>query len=261
MKEAQNLNMHYDFFSAKRINDIVLIRFKDNMLFRTTDLSARDVVLGYLDRVSASDLIKVIVIFSSPDKSGIEEYIRFYDQLYKSKWADNNIHRMCNVVDQFIMKIIDSHKIIVHANSGSVISLYLNVSLACDYRIVADNTIFQNPYLELGLLPKGGGPYFLSKKLGFSKAYEILLSGEDITAQEALRLGIVDKVVPMQTLESAAMKVAQNFAQKPARTLAGMKKLMQFSLHDLEDYLDLETQELLRIVEPSLMFNQKIFPM
>lgn len=261
MKKETNLDEQHDFFSAKRSDNIVIVRFKEDMLFRATDLNKRDDVLDYLDRVSKSDSIKVIVIFSSPDKSGIEEYFEFYHQLLKSKWAQNDFHRLCSTVDQFLLKIVDSNKMIVHADSGRVISLYLNVSLACDYRIVADNTVFQNPYIELGLVPKGGGPFFLSKMLGISKAYEILLSGEDITAHEALSLGFVDKVVPLNTLEDAALEVAHRFAQKPASTLAGVKKLLHFSMNDLKDYLRLENQELLRIIQSSLSPYQNLSPM
>ena len=261
MKNDSDFDEQRDFYAAERMNDIILLRFKEDMLFRTTDLNLRDEVLGYLERVSKSDSIKVMVLFSSPDKSGIEEYFEFYHQLLKSKWAQNDFHRLCNTVDQFIMKIVDSNKIIIHANSGRVISLYLNVSLACDYRIVADNTVFQNPDIELGLVPKGGGPFFLSKRLGLSKAYEILLSGEDITAHEAQDLGFVDKVVPLNTLENAALEVAHRFAQKPASTLAGGKRLLHFSMNDLKDYLRLENQELLRIIVSSLKPSQTLSPM
>jgi len=241
----------YDLFSTEQTDEVVIIRFKEDLLFRVTDLYARDAMIDYLDRVSENDSIKVIVIFFSPNRSGIEEYFEFYHKLSKSKWDVNTMHRLCNVVDQFILKIVDLNKIVVHANSGRVISLFLNISLACDYRIIADNTVFQNPYIELGLVPKGGGPFFLSKMLGLSKAYELLLSNEDLTADEALRLGIVDKVVPFNELEGAALDVAHRFSLKPLKTLSGIKRLLNYSVKDLKDYLDFENKELLRIVEQS----------
>ena len=247
----------YGFFSTEQTNEVVFIRFEGDLLFRITDLSARDAMLDYLDHVSENDSIKVIVIISSSSKSGIEEYFEFYQRLSKSRWDQNTIHRLCNVVDQFILKIMDLNKIVVHANSGRVISLFLNISLACDYRIIADNTLFQNPYIELGLVPKGGGPFFLSKMLGPSKAYEILLSNDDLTADEALRLGIVDQVVPLNELEGAALEVAHRFALKPVQTLAGIKRLLNYSVKDLKGYLDLENKELLKIVEQSFWEQSK----
>jgi len=201
----------YDLFSTEQTDEVVILRFKEDLIFRITDLSARDAIIDYLDHVSENDSIKVIVIFSSPNKSGIEEYFEFYHRLSNSKWDENTFHRLCNVVDQLILKIADLNKIVVHANSGRVISLFLNISLACDYRIIADNTVFQNPYIELGLVPKGGRPFFLSKMLGLSRAYEILLSNEDFAADEALALGIVDQVVPLNKLEDAALDVANRF--------------------------------------------------
>jgi len=155
---------------------------------------------------------------------------------------------MYNAVNQFILTIMGFDKIVVHAGGGKVISLFMNTSLACDYRMVADNTVFQNPYLELDLVPKGGGAFFLSQMLGRGKAFEILLSGKDITAQEAMRLGIVDKVVPQAELEEAARKVAKSFARKPGRSLSGIKTLLSYSLKDLKDSLELENQLLLRMV-------------
>jgi 2-(1,2-epoxy-1,2-dihydrophenyl)acetyl-CoA isomerase len=146
------------------------------------------------------------------------------------------------------LKIVGFGKPIVHADSGKVISLYMNISLACDYRIIGDNSIFQKPYLDLGLIPKGGGAFFLSRLLGFSKALEILLSEKDITADEALKLGIVDKIVPLGQLKEEARKIARDFAGKPIHTLSGIKRLLRCCMRDLEDCLICENELLLQMV-------------
>lgn len=229
--------------------DIIILRFKENLLFQATDLSIRDKILYYLDRVSTIDSIKVVVIIGSAKGRGSEEYFDFYREAFKKKWDQYPIHKIQNVFAQFILKIMDLKQLVIHANSGCVISLFLSVSLACDYRIITSSTVFQNPFLRLGLTPIGGGAFFLSKMIGSSKAYKILLAGNDITADEALKLGIVDEVVPEGSLESAALNAARSFAEKPARSLAAVKKLINFSMRDLREYLDIEHQELIRIVE------------
>jgi 2-(1,2-epoxy-1,2-dihydrophenyl)acetyl-CoA isomerase len=127
----------------------------------------------------------------------------------------------------------------------------MNISLACDYRIIGDNTFFQNPYLNLGLVPKGGGAFFLSRLLGYSKASELLLADKDITAEEALRLGIVDKVVPSVELNEAALEIAKDFARKPVGSVSGIKKLLSRCLKELEDCLECENQVLLQTVSRS----------
>ncbi len=150
---------------------------------------------------------------------------------------------MLNAVDQFILKLREINQLVIHTDSGKVIPMFLNVILACDYRIVAVNTVFQNPCLRYGLAPKGGA-YFLYKFVGFSKAYEILLSEKDITANEALRLGLVDKVVPLSELQGEALKIAENFALKPTSSVRCIKRLLNFHLKDLEEYLAYESREI-----------------
>jgi 2-(1,2-epoxy-1,2-dihydrophenyl)acetyl-CoA isomerase len=249
MAKKINLDKECEFFTAERRDEIVILRLKENLLFRATDLSARDKVIDYLDQISITDAIKVIVIMSSPEVKGSKEYFDFFHRVLSSKLYDKDVHRLHNVFTQIILKLVQLNKIVVHVNSGKVISLFLNFSLACDYRIIADNTVFQNPYYKLGLVPIGGGAFFLSRRLGRSKALEILLSDKDITADDAMKLGIVDKVVAQDKLEQAALDAAQRFAQKPARSLAGLKKLINYSMNDLKDYMALEYKELIKTLK------------
>jgi enoyl-CoA hydratase/carnithine racemase len=236
-------------FSAKEMENIIIFRFKESPLLRAADLRAKAAVLDYLNLVSRSDLIKVVVIMGSPQEMAPKEYVEFYRRALELDQIA--IQRMHNAVNQFILGITELNKIVIHADSRKFLSLFLNVSLACDYRIVTDNSVFHNLHLELGLVPKGGEAFFLSKMLGFGKVCEILLSAEDITAQEALRLGIVNEVVPSEELEKAAFKTAQRFAQKPALSLSGVKRLVNYSNKDLGDYLEFENEELFRIMVSS----------
>ncbi|MBW1873195.1 MAG: enoyl-CoA hydratase/isomerase family protein, partial [Deltaproteobacteria bacterium] len=201
MKKECDFDMTQDFFSAKRVDDIAVVTFRQNLLQHAIDLQAKTSLFDCLDAISRNDVVKSVLIMGSPRKTGREEYVEFYHQLLESKMDRVAIHRLYNAVDQYILKIVGLNKMVIHSDSGKVISLFMNTSLACDYRIVADNTVFQNPYLELSLVPKGGGAFFLSQMLGRSKAFEILLSGKDITAQEAAELGILDKVVPLPQLD------------------------------------------------------------
>jgi len=245
------LDGDYEFFSAETVEDIILLRFKKDLLVRTTDLQTTETLFKFIGRISNQVDIKVVVIINSPQKTGCEEYIEFYRKVYESKLGQYAMQRLYNSVDQFIEKIVSLNKIVIHADSGRVIPLFMNVSLACDYRIVADNTVFQNPCLELGLVPKGGSGFFLSKMLGRTKAYEIMLSDEDMSAQDALKLGIVNEVIPLEKLEEISLDRARRFARKPASTLQGIKRLLNYSLKDLQDYLKLENEVLIRIIKSS----------
>ena len=166
---------------------------------------------------------------------------------------------MCNVFNQFIISILTSSKIVISVESGKVITQFLNVSLACDYRIIADNTIYEKPYLELGIPPKGGGIFFLTKMFGPSKAYKIVFSDKDITANDALKLGLVDEVVPLEELEESALSAAREFARRPARLLAAVKRLSNYSMKEFNRFLELENEEIVRIINSS-DFRKEVSP-
>jgi len=163
---------------------------------------------------------------------------------------------MYNVINQLILKLVQLDKIVIHGNSGKIISSFLNISLACDYRIIAENSLFQNPFLDLGLLPKGGGAFFLSKIMGVGKTLDFLLSEKNMTADDALSLGIVNQVVPAAELETVALKTAKKFSQKPMTTLTGIKRLVNHSYKELEEYLNLENHELIHVIKKSEDWKQ-----
>ncbi len=256
MTKEKHHNFECKAFSARQMEDVILLQFHDKFLLRTTDLSNRDQILDYLEGISKNDRIKVLIIFGSPEKTGCQEYMDFYHLVMESDMGIDAIHRMYNVINQLILKIVRLDKIVIHCNSGKVISSFLNISLACDYRIIADNTVFQNPCLQLGLLPKGGGAFFLQRIIGLSKSYDVLLAEKDISAQDALKMGIVDMVVKMDSLEESAIQKARQFSRKPKSTLTGVKRLLNYSLKDLEDYLNMENQELTRAMMTSETWKQ-----
>ena len=247
MKKEQAFDQTHVFFSAKRIDDIVILRFNENLLFSVADSKVKWPLFDYLDLVSKTDEIKVVLIMDPSHETGCKEYIRFYHKALETEFGRRTIERLYNAVNQFILNIVALDKITVHADRGTVISLFMNVSLACNYRIVADDTLFVNPCLKLGLAPKGGGAFFLPRMLGASRALEILLSEEEIPAWKALEFGIVDKLVSADELENAALETARKFARKPGTALAGVKRLLSYSMKDLADFLRFENEVLLRI--------------
>ena len=90
---------------------------------------------------------------------------------------------------------------------------------------------------------------FIALFIGVSIFISGAVWADEITAQEAMKPGIVDEVVSSNKLEEAALDAAQHFTQKPARSLAGVKRLINYSMKDLKVYMELEYEELIRIVK------------
>ena len=236
----------FGFFAAHLDQEVLHIQFRENFLEHLVDFSKRDIVSLFADQVSKCSDVKVILLNSDFHESGIKAYTRFLSKQSKSRDL-LGIHRLFNLTSQLILGIIGLDRIVIHACQGNVISLFLNISLACDYRIAADNTVFCNPYLDIGMVPMGGGPYFLSQRMGAGKIWETLLLKRNISVQQALELDLVDRIVPQQDLDVAAFDIAHEFARYNSRTIAGIKNMTNFSKKDFIKYFETEKREIFKI--------------
>jgi 2-(1,2-epoxy-1,2-dihydrophenyl)acetyl-CoA isomerase len=242
------MSLNHEMFSATQVDEVAVIRFKGNLLFQLSDLYLKEALFDHLHKVSHSRDTKVILFFGSPDKLRRQEKIQFIRDLSQPGVDVNRLTRIYNSVNQLILMIQKMQKLVIHADNGEMGSLFLNVSLACDYRIIGDKTVFQYPTIELGLVPKGGGVLFLSRILGESKTLELLLSGDDVDAAHALQLGLVNQVVASEMLEASAIETAQKFARKPLCLITGVKRLQHLISKDLPVFLELENQILLEAI-------------
>jgi 2-(1,2-epoxy-1,2-dihydrophenyl)acetyl-CoA isomerase len=124
---------------------------------------------------------------------------------------------------------------------GAVAGAGLSLALACDFAIAADDTRFTLAYVNIGASCDLSGSWTLPRLVGLRKALEIALLGEPFDAAEALRLGLVNRVVPAAELPAQTLALAQRLANGPAQSIAQMKRLMRISFeHDLRGQLDAE---------------------
>jgi 2-(1,2-epoxy-1,2-dihydrophenyl)acetyl-CoA isomerase len=238
----------FDTFSFEIQNEIAVFTFKGKALFNAAGLFDMDHMAKSFRDCTDDKKLKIIVIKRSPEKKDKQEYYEFVK--YAAQAKDKlGIYRMLNYYNRFIMEVYSQKRFVISVDSGNVVAQFLNLSLACDYRIIADDTVIQKEYFRNGLVPKGGATFFLTQMVGKSKAYEILLSDKDITAKEALALGLVDEIVPGAELEGATMKRALEFAKAPKYTITGIKSLMNYSAAELERYLTYENDVIARIFE------------
>jgi 2-(1,2-epoxy-1,2-dihydrophenyl)acetyl-CoA isomerase len=247
------LIQHYpDFFVSEIREDILWARLSGNFFHNLISFDKRDFINDYLEEVNSTTQVKTVVFHSNYNESGIDQYVKFFlsnldKSSFVSSMASVDVNRFSNIINQTILRLMDLNKYTIQICQGPILNLFMNLGFTCDYRIIADDTVFHNGYKHIGGLPLAGGSFFLSKLLGRHKANELLLLEDRITAGEALSYGIVDKVVPAAELEQAALDTARKIDNIDHRTLRGVKRLTRFSVKDLKDYLTLETNELLRV--------------
>lgn len=132
-------------------------------------------------------------------------------------------------------------KPVIAAIRGVAAGISCNIALACDLRIAADDARFIEAFARIGLVPDGGGGYFLPRLIGLGRALEMAMLADEISGTEAERIGLVNKCVPLEEFEAATAALAHRLAQGPTRTYTLIKELMYQSLDgDLQSSLTLE---------------------
>jgi enoyl-CoA hydratase/carnithine racemase len=117
----------------------------------------------------------------------------------------------------------------IAAVNGPAAGLGADTALACDFIMASDQANFAWSYILRGIIPDGGGMYFLPRRVGLAKAKELIFSGRKVTIEEALQLGIVDRVTSAENLLTDAQQWARDFAKGSAAALALSKTILNQS--------------------------------
>ncbi len=127
-------------------------------------------------------------------------------------------------VNPLILAMRALPKPIIARVHGHAVGVGCNIAMACDLVIASDKALFSQIFVKIGLMPDGGGTYFLPREIGYHKAFELMATGDIVAAEEALRLGLVNRVVPFSDLDATVDEFARRFAQGPAISLARIKE-------------------------------------
>ncbi len=132
-------------------------------------------------------------------------------------------------------------KPLVAALHGYAIGSGVEIACLCDLRVASDDTVFRMPETALGMVPAAGGSQTLPRAIGIGPSMKALLANEVLTAERALRLGLVHRVVPRDDLDDAATLLAERLARIPPACAAAVKRAVLEGMDStLQQGLDLE---------------------
>jgi 2-(1,2-epoxy-1,2-dihydrophenyl)acetyl-CoA isomerase len=141
-----------------------------------------------------------------------------------------------------IRQIRQMEKVVVAAVNGVAAGAGCNLALACDLRVASEEAKFIQSFVRVGLAPDSGGSFILPRLVGLSKAMELLLLGDTVDAQEALRIGLVARVFSATDFDRAAREMAERIAAAP-RGIGLIKRAANHAnLPSLESDLEYEAQ-------------------
>lgn len=196
----------------------------------------RERIRDLIDELNVSHRARCIVLTASGEKlfcPGAD-----LSHTYESERADDIPERVIGDVRRMMLDgqytlfpaILDSEVPIISAVNGTAAGMGSHLALACDLVIAADNATFVEVFARRGLVPDALGPWLLPRIIGVRRTMELMLFGDDVSAERALELGLVNKVVPAAELEDATMEWAGRLASGPTRSFGFTKWLVNQSL-------------------------------
>lgn len=233
------------------------ILVSDNEGIRTITLNRPDKLnafIGHMRRDLAEALehagsdrtVRVVIITGAGRAFSAGGDVSFMAELMERQDSEE-FTRILGAGRRVINAIREMTKPVIAAVNGVAAGAGCNLALACDLRIASSDATFTQSFLKVGLHPDWGGTYFLPRLVTPNKACELFFLGEPVSAEEALRLNLVNKVVAPEELEAATQSLAERLREAPPIALAAAKLAVYSSQSSsLDEMLRHETEAQLR---------------
>jgi enoyl-CoA hydratase len=208
--------------SLNALNTALLTELRDALDDAETDVGVRVIVItgsGEKSFCAGADITELV------EKSSMEA----------SEWS-----RWAQGITTYIEKM---KKPIIAKMNGFCLGGGLELAMACDFRIASEKAVFGLPEINLAIIPGGGGTQRLPRLIGKTKAMEMLMCGEQINAEEAFRLALVNKTVPADELAGEVDELIKKLLSKSAVALGIIKDAVNKGIEmDLEHALEYEAE-------------------
>ena len=213
----------------------IIVEKKDSILVITI---SREKALNALNRETISELqqafsfywtaedIRCVILTGKGEKAFVAGAdISELADLDVRSGTDNSAHGL------YLMKTIQNFpKPVIAAVNGFALGGGCEIAMACDIRLASEKARFGQPEVNLGIIPGYGGTQRLSRLVGRGKAMQLILTGDMIKADEALRIGLVEEVYPPDQLMDKAMELAQLIASKAPLAISMAKECINRGL-------------------------------
>ena len=204
--------------------------------------SMRHEFLAALQRAESDKEVRVLVITGAGRAFCSGGDVKEMSERREGNGGERSGGETPPVRDHIIALMRGMPKPVIGAINGVAAGAGMNLALACDMRMASDRALFTQAFVKRGLHPDWGGTYFLPRLVGTAKACELIFSGDMINAEQALQLGLINRLVPHDDLERACAEWAGSFAAGPPIAIGLAKRGIYRNLDaDLPSALEFET--------------------
>jgi enoyl-CoA hydratase len=218
------VSQSYESILVERRERVAIITINRPEKRNALNIQTRAEGAAALDELRADGEVRVVIFTGAGDKAFVAgaDIAEFAERTAISQREVMLERGLFNAVDSF-------PKPVIAMVNGYCLGGGCELALACDIRVASDKASFGQPEINLGIIPGGGGTQRLTRLVGEGKAMEMILTGEIISADEALRIGMVNHVVPADQLEAKTMEIANRIAEKSPIALRLAKEAVQLA--------------------------------
>ena len=208
--------MGYDTIIVEQEGSVGVLRLNRPSALNALNSKVISELIIALDEIEKGVMPKVLIITGSGEKA----FVAGTDIIEMEKLSSFEAREFARFARKAIDKVADLDRPVIGAINGFALGGGCELAMACDIRIASEKAKFGQPETGLGIIPGSGGTQRLPRLVGPSKAKQLIFTGEIIDAKTALEIGLVDKVVPHDSLMEEAKKMAYTIAGKPRVALA-----------------------------------------
>jgi enoyl-CoA hydratase len=220
-------------------NKIATIVLNRPAALNAINVRLRNRLISIIEEIETNRDVRVVIITGSGEKAfcvGADIKERREMSILEMRELRQTGKNIYNLIENL-------SKPVMAAINGYALGGGFEIALACDIRIASNNSRFGLPEVTLGVIPVGGGTQRLPRLIGSAKAKELIFTGLTIGAQEALEIGFVNQVVPMEKLMNSALEMAVKISNNPPIAIREAKRAINLALNtNLETGLAFEAE-------------------
>lgn len=200
----------------------------------------RDAIADAVEGLGADPAVRALILTGAGRGFCAGADVDYLRELVESR-NEHDFEKLLRAGERVVKAIRGLDRPVLAAINGPAAGGGANLALACDLRIMADTASIGQTFARIGLHPDWGGTYFLPRLVGDSQALDLMWSGRMVGAEEALAMGLVNRVVPADRLWDEALAWARELAAAPPLVVARVKRAVYRSCdEDLETMLAVE---------------------
>src|SRR5438105_12103899 len=232
--------------TEQAVEQVVLVEVKSGVgwirLNRPDQMNAvngdlRKQLLGALKQVERDEAVRALVMIGTGRAFCAGADVREFGS------REGSLEAIRDEYHGILTRLRNMPKPVIAAMNGVAAGIGASIAMACDIRYAVPESSFVEAFVKIGLTVDGGATWLMPRLIGTGKALELFYTGDPLGAEEAERLGLVNRLVPAGQLEAAAGELAARLARGPAAALAASKRAVKRSqLLRFEDALDFEVQ-------------------